>query len=343
MRQLRKRADRAVSVDTSFAFLPADIVSQILNFGLPAPLDVQVAGFNVDRQPRLRRYACSHRLHQIPGIVDLRIQQAFNYPTLQRRRGSQQAALLGLTETDVASDLLVSLSGSSQTMLVLLDRSEDRHPVPGRRTDARSSASASTHRPAPLPPVTGAGSRTAQLLANLATFRRSMTPAVVSHYDATRSSTSTALPTARISVHISARSTSSSPTAQALPAARLAGQGARTDQDDGRLPSPDCCIGLAGAIILVYLLIVVNFQSWLDPFIIVTALPAALGGIVWMLFRDGHPGQRAGAHRRHHVHGRRHGEQRAGRELRARSHDRGRRCPARSTRRPARRASVRCS
>ena len=134
VRALRERLN-ALYPSTTFAFLPADIVSQILNFGLPAPLDVQISGFNVDAN---RTYANDllARLRKIPGVVDLRIQQAFDYPTLNVDVDRSKAALLGLTETDVASDLLVSLSGSSQTRPVVLDRSEDRHAVSGGRADA---------------------------------------------------------------------------------------------------------------------------------------------------------------------------------------------------------------
>src|SRR5580765_1479322 len=177
--QLRERLN-AQFPSTSFAFLPADIVSQILNFGLPAPLDVQVAGFNVDGN---RAYANTlfARLHQIPGIADLRIQQAFDYPTLNVDVDRSKAALLGLTETDVASDLLVSLSGSSQTVLSFwIDpKTGTQYPVVAQTPQFRLASLTDLT----TTPVTGPGSRTAQLLANLSTFRRSMTPAVVSHYE----------------------------------------------------------------------------------------------------------------------------------------------------------------
>src|SRR5260370_714523 len=106
----------ACTPSTTFACLPADFVSQPLNFGLPAPLDVQVSGFNVAAN-RAYAIALLERMPRIPGVVDLRIQQAFDYPTLNVVVDRSKAALLGLSETDVASDLLVSLSGSSQTTL----------------------------------------------------------------------------------------------------------------------------------------------------------------------------------------------------------------------------------
>jgi CzcA family heavy metal efflux pump len=277
--QLRERLN-AQFPSTSFAFLPADIVSQILNFGLPAPLDVQVAGFNVDGN---RAYANTlfARLHQIPGIADLRIQQAFNYPTLNVDVDRSKAALLGLTETDVASDLLVSLSGSSQTVLSFwIDpKTGTQYPVVAQTPQFRLA----TLTDLTTTPVTGPGSRSAQLLANLSTFRRSMTPAVVSHYDATPVidiyGAADGADLGYISSQINKLVADSKHSLPRGSQVKVRGQiKTMGDSFTGLL------IGLAGAIILVYLLIVVNFQSWLDPFIIVTALPAALGGIVWMLF-----------------------------------------------------------
>ncbi len=276
---------------TTFAFLPADMVSQILNFGLPAPLDVQVSGFNVAAN---RGYANAllARMHGIPGVVDLRIQQAFDYPTLNVEIDRSKAALFGLSETDVASDLLVSLSGSSQTTLSfwidpksgtqysiaaqtpqfrlasLLDLAAT--PVTGTTSAATSAA-------------TGAAGHTAQLLANLASFHRGVAPAVVSHYDATPvvdvfgavEGTDLGFVSAQIDKLLA-------DTQRSLPhgsQVTVRGQVKTMSESFAGL-----LLGLAAAIVLVYLLIVVNFQSWLDPFIIITALPAALAGIVWMLF-----------------------------------------------------------
>ena len=139
VRKLRARLNELYP-STTFAFLPADIVSQILNFGLPAPLDVQVSGFNVNAN---RAYASDllARMHKIPGIVDLRIQQAYDYPTLNVDVDRSKAALLGLTETDVAGEHADLALGQRPDAAVVLDRPEDRHTVPGGRTDARSFAS----------------------------------------------------------------------------------------------------------------------------------------------------------------------------------------------------------
>ncbi|HEV2227340.1 MAG TPA: efflux RND transporter permease subunit [Steroidobacteraceae bacterium] len=266
----------------TFAFLPADMVSQILNFGLPAPIDVQVAGFNVDGN---REYADAllAKMRAIPGAVDLRIQQAYDYPQINVVVDRSKAALLGLTEQDVASNLLVSLSGSFQTTPSFwID--------PQSGTQYSVAAQTPQYRLASLPdlattPITGpaATGGSAQMLANLASFHRSVGPAVVSHYDAmpvidiygSLQGTDLGFMSAQINRLVAE-------TREALPrgaAVTVRGQvTTMTESFNGLL------LGLAGAVVLVYLLIVINFQSWLDPFIIITALPAALAGIVWMLF-----------------------------------------------------------
>ena len=282
VRLLRERLT-ALYPSTTFAFLPADIVSQILNFGLPAPIDVQVAGFNVAAN-RAYAQALLARLHQIPGIVDLRIQQAFDYPTLNVEVDRNKAALLGLSETDVASDLLVSLSGSSQTTLSFwIDpKSGTQYAIAAQTPQFRLASLGDLA----TTPVTGGGSgggRAAQLLANLASFHRSVAPAVVSHYDSTPvvdifgavEGADLGYVAAQVN-HALADMQHSLPRGSKV---AVRGQAkTMTESFAGLL------LGLAAAIVLVYLLIVVNFQSWLDPFIIITALPAALAGIVWMLF-----------------------------------------------------------
>jgi multidrug efflux pump subunit AcrB len=261
-----------------FAFLPADIVSQILNFGLPAPLDVQVSGFNVEAN---RQYAekLIARMRAIPGAVDLRIQQAFDYPQIRVDVDRSKAALLGLSQRDVASDLLVSLSGSFQTSpsFWIDPKSGNQYNVTTQTPQFRLRSLqdlAGT-------PVSGGASP--QLLANLATFSRAVAPAVVSHYDSTPvidiygsvQGTDLGFIAAQIN-DLVARTQHELPRGSQV---SVRGQvKTMTDSFSGLL------IGLAGAVVLVYLLIVVNFQSWRDPFIIITALPAALAGIVWMLF-----------------------------------------------------------
>ena len=271
----------ALYAATRFAFLPADIVSQILNFGLPAPLDVQVAGFNVEAN---RHYANAllARMHSIPGVVDLRIQQDFDYPTLNINVDRSKAALLGLSETDIASDLLISLSGSSQTTLSFwIDpKSGSQYNVVAQTPQFRL---ASLSDLATTPVTGGNGVGGSQMLANLASFSRGVSPAVVSHYDATPvidiygaiEGTDLGFIAAQINrlvadaQHFLPRGSQVTVRGQVK---------TMTDSFTGLLA------GLAGAVVLVYLLIVVNFQSWRDPFIIITALPAALAGIVWLLF-----------------------------------------------------------
>ncbi len=266
----------------TFAFLPADMVSQILNFGLPAPLDVQIAGFDVAAN-RVYANALLAKMRAIPGAVDLRIQQAFDYPQINVVVDRSKAALLGLTEQDVASNLLVSLSGSFQTTPSFwID--------PQSGTQYSVAAQTPQYRLASLPdlattPITGpAATRgSAQMLANLASFHRSVGPAVVSHYDATPViDIYGAMQGADLGFLAAQINKLVAETRNDLPRGSkvtVRGQvSTMTESFNGLL------LGLAGAVVLVYLLIVINFQSWLDPFIIITALPAALAGIVWMLF-----------------------------------------------------------
>jgi len=292
----------ALYPETIFAFQPADIVSQILNFGLPAPVDVQVSGFDTTAT---RKYANEilTRMRTIPGLVDARIQQQYDYPTLNVNVDRTKAALLGLTETDVASDLLVSLSGSSQTTLSFwIDpKTGTQYPVvaqtpqfrltsltdlattpitSGGTAEANGSGRASGSNSAPPSSAAGGG---VQLLANLARFSRSESPAVVSHYDARpvidvyAGIERTDLGFVAAQIERVVRDTHS-----LLPrGAQVTVRGQVTTMTQS---FQGLLIGLAGAVVLVYLLIVVNFQSWRDPFIIITALPAALAGIVWMLF-----------------------------------------------------------
>jgi multidrug efflux pump subunit AcrB len=268
---------------TAFAFLPADIVSQILNFGLPSPLDIQITGFNVNGN---RDYANAllQKMRAIPGAVDLRIQQAFDYPQINVDVDRSKAEQLGLTEQNVASNMLVSLSGSFQTN-------------PSFWTDPKTGTQYSVATQTPqsrldslndlaTTPLTATGSNatgTPQLLANVASFHRSVGPSVVSHYNATPvldiygSVQDTDL--GFISAQVNKLVTESKKDLPKGSQVIVRGQVLTMQQSFNGL-----LLGLVGAVILVYLLIVVNFQSWLDPFIIITALPAALAGIVWMLF-----------------------------------------------------------
>jgi multidrug efflux pump subunit AcrB len=265
----------------TFAFLPADIVSQILNFGLPAPIDVQVVGNDLDAN---RQYAdrLLQRIRYVPGTADLRIQQAFDNPYLNISVDRTKAEQIGFTAHDVAQNLLISLSGSFQTSPTFwLD--------PKNHVSYQIAAQTPQYRVASLQaleniPVTGPNpAAPPSILASLASINRGTGAAVVSHYDIQPV----------IDIYGSAQgrdlggvaadiSRIIRDTQKELP--RGSQVVLRGQVDTMRTSYIGLLAGLAFSIVLVYLLIVVNFQSWLDPFIIITALPAALAGIAWFLF-----------------------------------------------------------
>ena len=266
---------------TSFAFLPADIVTQTLNFGLPSPIDVQVSGLNTDAN-RVVANELLQKFRMIPGAVDLRVQQAYDYPTLNVDVDRTKARLLGLTQQNVASNILVSLSGSFQTTPSFWTdpKSGTQYNVVAQTPQGQLESINSL---ATTPITSGGGAGSNQLLANLATFRRGSSPAVVSHYNATPVidvyGTTQGTDLGFISAEVSKIVADAE---KHLPkGSRITVRGQVTTMNDS---FRGLLFGLAGAVILVYLLIVVNFQSWLDPLVIITALPAALAGIVWMLF-----------------------------------------------------------
>jgi CzcA family heavy metal efflux pump len=265
---------------TTFAFLPADIVTQTLNFGLPSPIDVQVSGINSDANREVANNLLQ-KMRDVPGAVDLRVQQAYDYPTLNVDVDRTKARQFGLTQQNVASNILVSLSGSFQT-------------TPSFWTDPRTGTQYNVAAQSPqsqlqsinalaTTPITSGSGGATQLLANLATFRRGTSPAVVSHYNATPVfdvyGTTQGIDLGFVATEVNQIVADAQKHLPKGSTITVRGQ-VTTMQDSFR----GLLFGLAGAVILVYLLIVVNFQSWLDPFIIITALPAALAGIVWMLF-----------------------------------------------------------
>lgn len=280
VRRLRRElAERFPS--TSFGFLPADITSQILNFGLPAPLDVRISGFNV---PANRAFASKllADLKRVPGAVDLHIQQAFDYPQINVDVNRSNAQTLGLTQQNIANNLLITLSGSFQTApsFWIDPRTGTQYNV---ATQAPQYRMQSLNDLQTIPISNLVGGSSSQLLANLASFRRSVGPAVVSHYNATPA----------IDIYGAIQDADLGYVAGEVQriidaAAKDAPKGSHVELhgqvETMKASFNGLLLGLAGAIVLVYLLIVVNFQSWVDPFIIITALPAALAGIVWMLF-----------------------------------------------------------
>ncbi|HEX3895448.1 MAG TPA: efflux RND transporter permease subunit [Rudaea sp.] len=266
----------------SFAFLPADIVSQILNFGLPAPIDIQVIGFKRDEN-RVYAARLMNRIKHVAGIADLRIQQAFNQPELRVDVDRTRAGELGMTERDVATSMLVSLSGSAQTAPTFWVNPKNHvsYPIvvqtPQYKIDSLSQLEN-------IPVTTSNGGT--QLLGSVADITRSQGEGVVSHYDVQPAIDIFGAVQGRdlgaVAGDIQSIIDSMGKEVPAGSTVEMRGQVQTMNDSYSSL-----MFGLAGAIVLIYLLIVVNFQSWLDPFVIITALPAALAGIVWMLFLTG--------------------------------------------------------
>jgi multidrug efflux pump subunit AcrB len=263
----------------SFAFLPADIISQILNFGSPAPIDIQVAGPD---QEANYRYAQTllHRVQLIPGIADTRIQQATTYPQFTVSVDRTRANELGINEQDVTNSVVANLSGTSQVSPTywLNPKNGVSYAVVAQTPQYNMNSLNDLGNLM----VTGK-SGGAQILGGLASIKRGVGDAVVSHYNiqplydifATTQDRDLGAVAAHINriVH---------DTASQLPkGSRVTVRGQVQTMNSAFM---GLGFGLIGAIVLIYLLIVVNFHSWSDAFVIVTALPAALAGIVWMLF-----------------------------------------------------------
>jgi multidrug efflux pump subunit AcrB len=265
----------------TFAFLPADMVSQILNFGLPAPIDVQVVGNDLEGN-RLYASRLLERIKNVSGTADMRIQQPFDEPYLRLRVERTKAEELGFTAHDIAQNLLVSLSGSFQT-------SPTFWVDPKNRVSYQIATQSPQYRTDTLQqlvniPVTGTNPSAApSLMASLVSVQRGAGMAVVSHYNVA--------PVIDIFGAAAGRDLGGvasdlnkiiDDTRHELP--RGSRVVVRGQVDTMRASYIGLLGGLAFSIILVYLLIVVNFQSWLDPFIMISALPAALAGIAWFLF-----------------------------------------------------------
>jgi multidrug efflux pump subunit AcrB len=279
MKLLRERLPREFP-GVTFFFQPADIVSQILNFGLPAPIDVQVTGFN-QRATHDVAVELAARLARIPGAVDVHLDQVVNSPNLQVNVDRTRAAELGLTQRDVANSLLVSLSSSAVVSPNYWSdpRSGINYVVavqtPQNRVDSVNTllnTALTTGRPGPP-----------QLLGNLATLQRRDVPAVISH--------SNVQPVFDVYANVQDRDLGgvAADVQKVVAELRPTLPPGHTIAVRGQVESMTSAflrlgLGLIFAVLLVYLLMVVNFQSWLDPFIIITALPAGFCGIVWMLF-----------------------------------------------------------
>jgi multidrug efflux pump subunit AcrB len=265
----------------TFAFLPSDMVGQILNFGLPAPIDVQVVGNDLEGN---RRYADAllSKLKCVTGTADLRIQQPFDEPYLRYRVERTKAEELGFSAHDIAQNLLVSLSGSFQT-------SPTFWVDPKNRVSYQIAVQTPQYRADTLQdieniPITGTDPNAPpSIMASLVSMKRGAGMAVVSHYNVAPVIDIFGAPSGRdlggVSRDINKIIQDSR---QQLP--RGSQVIVRGQVQTMRASYVGLLSGLAFSIVLVYLLIVVNFQSWLDPFIMISALPAALAGIAWFLF-----------------------------------------------------------
>jgi len=266
-----------------FAVLPSDIVSQILNFGAPAPIDLVVSGPDAVAN---KAYADEllKATSRVSGVVDARIEQAVNYPQLNVNVDRTRADELGITELDVTRTLVGNLSGTFQTSPAfwLNPRNGVSYPIVAQTPQYDIDTLSKVENI----PVTGAPGSNMQILSAISDIQPTVGPAVVTHYaiepafDIYATTQGRDLGSVANDIQKVLRATS-----QDVPRGAsvvLRGQVTTMNQAFSGL-----FFGLAAAVVLIYLLIVVNFQSWLDPFVIITALPAALAGIVWMLFMTG--------------------------------------------------------
>jgi multidrug efflux pump subunit AcrB len=281
VKTLRGRLPRAFPGAT-FAFLPADIISQILNFGAPAPIDVQVTG--PDAAANLAYInKVMDRMRRVTGIADVRLAQATNYPELRVNVDRTRASELGVDERAVTNSLSTELAGSGQTAPAywLNPRNGVSYPIvaqtPQYRVDSLSDLA--------NVPVTSSTGGT-QILGAVAGVERDTTDAVISHYDIAPAydifATTQGRDLGAVSADIQRVLGQSKAELPKGAVVTVRGQVQTMNSAFAGL-----LFGLLGAIVLIYLIVVVNFQSWLDPFVIITALPAALAGIVWMLFATG--------------------------------------------------------
>lgn len=281
VRRLRTRLNHDFP-GVTFYFLPADIVNQTINFGLPAPFDIQIMGRDRDKN---RAVAASlvEKIRRVPGAVDVRVQQPADQPELHFAVDRTKASQIGLTERDVANSVLLSLSGSSQVQpnYWLNPKTGIQYRV-NIRVPEYPMDSISALNSIPVS-ADQAGKSNSQILANLATLQRTSSSPIYSHYNV--------MPVIDVFGGVSGRDLGGvlrdikpivEQAKKELPKGSfivMRGQAATMHKSFTGLG-----IGLAMAAALIYLLLVVNFQSWLDPFIIITALPGALAGVVWGLY-----------------------------------------------------------
>jgi multidrug efflux pump subunit AcrB len=264
-----------------FAFLPSDMVTQILNFGLPAPIDIQVIGNNLEGN-RVWASQLMQQIKYVPGTADLRIQQPFDEPYMHLRIERTKAQELGFSAHDIAQNLLVSLSGSFQTSPTFWV--DPKNGVSYSIATQTPQYDAATLQDLVNTPVTGSNpAAPSSIMASLVSTQRGAGMAVVSHYNVAPV----------VDIYGSAQGRDLGGVSRDIDHAIAAmhsqlPRGSRVvirgQVQTMRSSYTGLLLGLLFAIMLDYLLIVVNFQSWLDPFIMISALPAALAGIAWFLF-----------------------------------------------------------
>jgi multidrug efflux pump subunit AcrB len=268
-----------------FYFLPADIVTQTINFGLPAPFDIQILGRDLATDHKIAG-ELAQKLRNVTGAVDIRVQQPAHLQRLQFTVDRTKAAGVGLTERDVAGSVLLSLSGSGQTApSYWLDPTTGVQYLVNVRAPEYRVASLDALQSLPVSASTP-GAANGQLLTNLASFKRTNSQPIYSHYNI--------LPVVDVFGGISNRDLGGvlsdikpiiAEAQKTLPrgtSIMLRGQALTMNSSFIGLS-----VGLIAAVALIYLLLVVNFQSWLDPFIILTALTGALAGVIWGLYVTG--------------------------------------------------------
>ncbi len=280
VRKLRGRLNREIP-ECSFFTQPADIVSQILNFGLPAPIDVQIAG----RSP-IENYETAQQIAaeiaKIPGAVDVHVHQILNSPSFKVNVDRTRALQLGLTQTTVASNLLISLSGTAQaaTNYWIEPKTGVQYLVVTQAPQYHIENLDDVSR---IPIGLGNHGSVNELLGSVAEISRATTPAIVSHYDVQ--------PVYDIYANVDQKDLGSVATAvnkilpkydKKLPRGSFIS--VRGQADSMNRSFLGLGLGIGFAIFLVYALMVVNFQSWMDPFVIIMALPGAICGIIWALF-----------------------------------------------------------
>ncbi len=282
IRRLRQRLNRDFA-GTMFYFLPADIVSQTLNFGLPAPFDAQIVG----RELALNREVAARladKIRHVPGAVDVRVQQPADQPKLQFAIDRTKASAIGLSERDVANSVLLTLSGSGQVQPAYwVNPKNGIQYLVNVRAPEYVMDSLSALNSIPIN-ASNPGEGNAQVFANLASLSRTNSQPVFSHYDVQ--------PVIDVFGGVSGRRDLGGLLRQLQPLINQAEKElprgsyivVRGQAETMHTSFSGLGVGLLAAIVLIYLLLVVNFQSWLDPFIIITALPGALAGVIWALY-----------------------------------------------------------